>query len=276
MTLTEYDLTERLRSLDPSPEPTLSQGDRRHLDETLLRITTATVEAPTRRPRRRRLAVGAFGVLSVAAVAATLVVSINSPSQAPVSNFALSAKGALASYTTTPVPVPPSAADRNACGTASSEHGNTSTEAVLTSEQRGDFRAMMFADGDTHTAFCIVAGDSALWISNAEYLSTAPPEDLQLEPAPSADEITTDLGRMDSPSDEFGIITSMSGRAGDDVTSVTLALHDGRVVDASVNNGSWSAWWPSTIDAAVDADFPDRTTYTTVDGVEHDGPAFGG
>ncbi|WP_147305341.1 hypothetical protein [Subtercola boreus] len=268
-------LATELKTLDPAPEAALSADDER-LSEQLLLLVMVLDDALPRQHRRRRLVLGTTGILSAAAVAAVLMLSLGAPAPAPVSNFALSATGALGSYTSTPVAVPPSTADRNACGTASSEHGNTSEEAVLTSEQRGAFRAMLFADGGGQTAFCVIAEDDALWISNAEYLSTAPAEDLHLEPAPVADQITTDLGRMDSPSPEFGIITSMSGRAGNDVESVKLTLGDGRMVDATVNNGHWAAWWPTTLDGvSSQPDFPTTTTFTTGDGAAHTAPPLG-
>ena len=68
------------------------------------------------------------------------------------------------------------------------------------------------------------------------------------------------FGRL---SDEEGLL-SVTGRAGEGVSSVTLILHDGARVTARIAQGWFLAWWPGT-DPAVSAEVQSSSGSSTID-----------
>jgi hypothetical protein len=152
----------------------------------------------------------------------------------------------LASWQSQPMPVVDPVRERNACLSASGAGLGTSPDATfLLEERRGDFTSMIASFGD-QTAFCIVNGhDEGLLDS-----MTGLPTDVTQQPATGLTQAVSG-GRVDGPADARQQYAT--GRAAPDVTDISFTLDDGRVVDASLEDGWFAAWWPgaATSEAAT-------------------------
>lgn len=194
------------------------------------------------RPRRRRIrrlpTIGLLGTTGTAAVIA-LVVSLSS-----------GAAPAFAGWQATPSTATAAAPGANSCG------GPGLGTLVLT-DSRGPYTAAIYSQGSTSaadTSTICLSGDSIFTSSRST--STAP--------------VTVGAGQLlfaggttrDSAGDQ---LTLADGRAGSDVSAVTLDLSDGTKVQATVSNGWYMAWWPGTTTATTaDVTTPSGTTSISV------------
>ena len=171
---------------------------------------------PRTRRRLPRLAVSA----GLAVAAGTSVAALS---------LAGGANTAFAGWTrepTTPTPAQLSAAEAFCAQNAPS-----SGLPLKVSDTRGPFTILVYSNGGAND-FCTV-GPS---FRNASGWSTSPP-------------VTPPAGRLylwtdDTSADNGQFYGVMIARAGDGVSAVNLALDDGSVVTASVENGWAVAWWP--------------------------------
>lgn len=110
---------------------------------------------------------------------------------------------------------------------------------TLLSEQRGDV-TFVLSTNDAWTVGCLAAPG----ISPA--LTEATTAEVSLRAALlAADEIDV-LGTADEGDGQGTSAALVYGRAGGQVAGVQLTTSGGVVVSATVGDGYWSAWWPST------------------------------
>ncbi|UFS60357.1 hypothetical protein [Subtercola endophyticus] len=261
---------EDLHALDPAPPTTLTASQAARRDALFLRVTSAEVTKRSH-AKSRRIVLGGLGLsaLTVGAFVIGLVVTTGAVTPQPaVSNFALPARGELASWTSTPTPTPPSPALADACTQASATHPATSKDIrVFTSEVRGAFTAQMMQVGD-ETGYCIStpsAGASWILIPADNIVDASPVTAAQVSEAWVQDA---------SLPDDLGNAVLVGGSAGEDVIGVRVHRKDGTFVIATVNNGHWSAWWPSGESPEGDVRsesgvFGDELDFTTTDGATH-------
>jgi hypothetical protein len=195
-------------------------------------------------PRRRRIrrlpTIGLLGTTGTAAAIA-LVVSLSS-----------GAAPAFAGWQATPTTSAsaPPAPGANSCG------GPGLGTLVLT-DSRGPYTAAIYSQGSTSaadTSTICLSGDSIFMSSRSS--STVP--------------VTVGAGQLlfaggttrDSAGDQ---LTLADGRAGSDVSAVTLDLSDGTQVQATVSNGWYMAWWPgATTATTAEVTTPSGTTAISV------------
>ncbi|MDY0912286.1 hypothetical protein [Rathayibacter festucae] len=111
--------------------------------------------------------------------------------------------------------------------------------AVLSADTRGSVESVLVESGP-YVAWCV--GESATMPSYA--LLDGPGNDPQ-DPAPGSIALFASGGRL--PPAGYGYAAGTVGR---DVIDVTLT-EDGHEVSATVSNGWWSAWWPTTDDTLL-------------------------
>jgi hypothetical protein len=177
------------------------------------------------RPRTRRLqppvAIGAFASAAAGAGALALVISLGA-----------GASDAFAGWTARPTAAAPGqlAAAQASCEAGQSPIGGLPLQL---SDTRGPFTFSIYADANS-SATCI-KGPSFTAISGSM----------------SSDTVTVPAGRIllsssharSRAGDAYSVA---EGRAGAGVTGVTLTLDDGSTVQATVGNGWFVAWWPSS------------------------------
>jgi hypothetical protein len=265
---TETTLPTLIRNLDPQLEVNMSTTDletRRALLSRLESGSTAAHPSPNARHRRRNALFVGTGLVTACIAASALFVSAqHAPS---TSNFALSPSGVLEGWSTTPKLTVPTPADEAACvGVADPGGDPGASVSVLTSELRGRYTSI-FMTVNGKLGYCILSGDDAIWMRGGSFSSDA------LDPAPVPSSVTTDWNGINDDSPSVGVIVTAHGRVGTDVTSLTLTLADGTSVQASVVDGNWSAWWPTTGDpgngSQLNRMLNVTTTFTTVDGETH-------
>lgn len=197
--------------------------------------------APRTRPSRRRAAWIALPVAAAVAIGGYAVTSGRSSGEVVL---AAPSSADLASWQSRPVPVVDPIKERDACLAASGADLGTSPVArFLLEERRGDFTSMIASYGD-QTAFCIVNGDGKGLLDSM----TSLPMDVTRRPTSGLTQAVSG-GRLDGPADERQQYAT--GRAARDVRSVSFTLDDGRVVDASLEDGWFAAWWPGAATSAA-------------------------
>ncbi|WP_267423648.1 MULTISPECIES: hypothetical protein [unclassified Curtobacterium] len=193
------------------------------------------------RPRRRRAWWIALPVAAVAVIGGHALLSTPTSGQVVL---AAPSSADLASWQSRPMPVVDPVKERNACLSASGADLGTSRDArFLLEERRGDFTSMIASYGD-QTAFCIVNGNGKGLLDSM----TGLPMDVTRQPSTGLTQAVSG-GRLDGPVDERQQYAT--GRAAPDVRSVTFTLDDGRVVDASLEDGWFAAWWPGAATSAA-------------------------
>ncbi|MCE0486052.1 hypothetical protein [Ornithinimicrobium sediminis] len=254
--LDDRDLDELLRTMDPA------DGTRGHQERTtadLGRILAAPAgtppPAPVPRPRRRRRA----WLLPVAAGLAGLLV---------VGPDLGSSDTAYASWRSAPTGVPhddQEAAHRecvdfldSAGAPQEDELGLPTTNEIaaaelVLAERRGRWTFTVVAVGDRAVGECLLhdaQGVSRLLGSYDNGTgSLAVVDDL---PALARDRV--DSYGWSTGSGPAGSHSSITGRAGADVTAVTVHVPDGHDVTATLSGDYWAAWWPTEIDPEVGMD----------------------
>jgi hypothetical protein len=192
--------------------------------------TVARLSRVAYRPRTSRVpapaAAGAIGGTAVAAAAAIWLVGLGTGTS-----------NAFAGWTPSPTTgsSAQSARARALCA-AQMVARATSAKPVLT-DVRGPFTVTLFSDRGTE-ATC-VSGPSFTSVSGAKMTSGytyGGPGGIEV----GGGHLTTRDGH------EY---TLLEGRAADDVKTATLVLDDGSQIKATVANGWFAAWWPSSHDA---------------------------
>jgi hypothetical protein len=211
----------------------------------------ATTRAPRVRRLRRRAAWIALPVAAAVVIGGHAL--LTGPSSGQVV-LAAPSSADLASWQSQPAPVVDPIKERNSCLSASGADLGTSPDArFLLEERRGAFTSMIASYGD-QTAFCIVDGHGKGLLDSL----TSLPMDVTQQPAVGLTRAVSG-GRLDGPVDARQQYAT--GRAADDVKSVSFTLADGRVVDASLEDGWFAAWWPG----AATSETAD-VTWTLADG----------
>lgn len=113
--------------------------------------------------------------------------------------------------------------------------------AVLLAEQRGEFTFVLSTNGGW-TVGCLAAPG----VSKA--LTEATTADLSLRAATLAADGVDNLGSGGEGSSDGSSAALAYGRVGEHVTAVDVTTLDGRIVHATVADGYWSAWWPTSED----------------------------
>jgi hypothetical protein len=238
--------------------PTANTFEDRLLDALLDRFdVTAHQPAvhPEFGPRRSNIRRGAVAVGCLGAAAA-LIVALEPSGSAPTKPIG-SAGGtaqstiptaALAAWTSAPTPAAPTqvaAAEDNCAGSfgqaAGSEQGSGDKAGPQEAggpwtpelvDTRGDLTLTLYSNS-SQLMTCL-DGPSFVLISNITGTSTAPAAD---------NSATLDYVRIRGGSSSDGY-TLAAGRVGSGVSAVALQRIDGSVVDASVGDGHFIAWWP--------------------------------
>jgi hypothetical protein len=186
-------------------------------------------------PRRRRLrslpALGALGATGIAGTVAAIVTLGSSTAPA----FA-----GWRSKPTTPAP--------GQLAQAAQDCGQGLGSPVL-SDSRGPYTASIYADSTT-TDVCL--SGNVLMSSSSTSAAPASVAAGRVELLGS--------GRRDAAGD---VLTLVDGRTGAGVTAVTIERSDGSLVQATVSNGWYLAWWPGTA-AATNAEITTASGTTTV------------
>ena len=255
--LDDRDLDDLLRAMDPA-RGTGGDADRAAAD--LDRILAAPTGSPTptrpARTPRRRLA----WLLPVAAGVTGLLV---------VGPDLLGSDTAYASWSAVPtgVPIEDQEAALRECvdflsvpgGPAPSDAEGLPTAAELTAaelvlaERRGEWTFTVVAVDGGAVGECLLHDAPGLlglfggYDNGAGSLGVV--DDL---PALAADRVDSYGGFTGSG--PAGSHSSIIGRAGTDVTAVTVHAPDGQDVTATLSGGSWAAWWPADVDPGADMD----------------------
>lgn len=237
-------LTDRaLRSLDTA-DTTPDPVTRARAEDTLERIlATPTVGSPAsgRAPRRRRwlVPVAAAGVAGVVAV--PILVNSSGP--------------AYATWTAKPGPV--ASADLTRAGDACrkqleqmEKEGQSlppetrpivkaDTAKVVLAERRGEYVFVALATDSGAELSCLSDADRPGRVTSAGgSVPTAAAEPVTV----ARDNVST--GGSGVSGGPEGSVMTLQGLAGADVAAVTLRT-EGRVIEATVSDGHFAAWWPS-------------------------------
>lgn len=259
------DLLSRLADLDAAPRTELSAAEldrKQQLLRTVLEDTgqpVRTAGAPFRRPLLRRVAfTAAGGLAAAAAVLAATGILPGSQSSGPLSS------AQLASWTATPAGLDSSSRNGGAaekwCLDASKGGQDDSAPAKISNADiRGSVASMVVTRAGA-TTYCL-AGSDGSGVSMA--LDT-------VAAGAAADAVTLDtLGARGSDSGQFNYAL---GSVGADVREVTVR-DSGQTVQATVQDGRWTAWWP---DGNPDGLLTGTLTLTLADGTTRtvDGPSL--
>jgi hypothetical protein len=235
---------EHLAELDAAPATELTAHERERSDA-LLRTVLASAPEPTVAPRRRGARgwiIGTAAALGVGVAAiAVIVVAPHLPIAqlgAPQAATTLTT-AELASWTSDPTPLATSAGlgatERSRClSSMSGGPGAASAGTITNADQRGDVASMIVNRGG-YSILCITGSDgTGLWEVVGDPTVT--------QPQPAADGITLDsAGSHGQYASGF---TYVEGLVGPKVTAISV--HDaGKTFAATVENGRWTAWWPT-------------------------------
>ena len=235
--MTRPDANDVLEALAPAPTQTESLSAARVLLDARIadEASDPKVDADRRRPVWRWLALPAAAAVA-AAVAVTLVPGIG-------------ATTAYASWTATPEPVTQADTAQGAdeCVRLLSAAPGAVDEALLSAkavvaERRGDWTYTLLSSEDqargTGKIFeCLIPADPDQAGSGAGEFAAAPAADLGATEAEWSGGGSQDGWR------------SAWGHAGADVERVTLTRADGVVIETTVSDGYFAAWWPMPTEA---------------------------
>jgi hypothetical protein len=257
-----------LRPLDPAPASSLQVHESSRKNALLSEIlsspglaTTPPVgaHAPWRvRSRVRTRLAFASGALAlgVATAGAIALLPHSSVDTSPVADTGTLSDVSLASWTSSATALP--AGDVTGtratswCQNAVQGGGGAGPLAVVSSDLRGSVSSVIL-DRDGFSFLCFVGSDSAgLW------QILASPD----APSPIAPSAGVTLEATGSSGNGATGYTYAEGTAGSEVKAVTLT-DSSRTVSATVENGRWTAWWPT---AAPHGALTGSLTVTTTDG----------
>ena len=235
------DITPLLGALDPAPRRALTPAEQARSEQLLSSVLTVVVKR--RRPVRRiAVAVGVAAAVVVAPVAYHLATGVSGP----LSN------SAIASWTSVPVKLAASTTDSTAqqwCEQhATGDPKATGPFTVSNADLRGEVTSLVLTRGSDIT-LCLVGSDNAGLTEAIDPVGRIAANEINLDSAG---------GHGDGPSG----FDYMEGSAGANVKSITL--HDGdRTVEALVDGGRWTAWWPAN---PPTGDISGDVTITLTDG----------
>lgn len=229
-----------LAALDPAARDELTEQERHTRDQLLQQILessphTSTVTTIVRSRDRGRYLVAAalLGLVMVGGLVASLARPAPSSEPIALGDGALSAD-ALASWTGEPEALDQDAPVAKNCQATLSAHPalDDASSTVLSSDLRGEVGSIIVQRGE-YVAWCV--GTDAIPM----YVLIDGPDFAPEEPVADGVTLGPSGGRI--PPDGYGFA---AGRVGADVRDVTLQ-EDGLEITATVENGWWSAWWPS-------------------------------
>jgi hypothetical protein len=215
-----------LATLDPAPKRELTPAEQFRQEQLLSSILADTVAIKRRRPVRRVAFAGALA----AGVAAAVVFG-------PVAyhvirgNPGVLSAAAIGSWTGTPTRVTADSGARQWCeARATGEPDATGPFTVSNADLRGEVTSMVLARGKNIT-LCLVGSDEAGLTMAIDSVATVAPNAILLDTAGGHGDGATGFNYVE-------------GSAGTDVKSITM--HEGsRTIDALIDNGRWTAWWPA-------------------------------
>jgi len=255
--MNETDVLDQLATRNPAPRRALSSEEARTRDSIYARMSVTQKEKPARRGAtgRRRILITVAG-LGLAAVIATVAVVVDTRSTPTVVALGSGSIPAAALETWTSVPSqlePRSAVAENCAATLNAIPGIPDTPVVvLNSDLRGQVGSVILAQ-DQYTAWCVGTDGEPM------YLLLEGPGFVPATVSADAIDLGPSGGRIPPHGYSFA-----AGHAGPDVARVTLN-EDGIEVAANVENGWWTAWWPSDDETLlVDGTFTVETTDGTV------------
>ena len=241
---------DQLKNHDAAPQQPLTPTERDR-SEALLRSvladatqtsstsSTSTASGSRRAKPQRAKAVG--WAVAAAGVAAALIVggAVVAPHLANRLGTSTADAGPLttvelAGWTSTPTQNVSAAAKDWCLGKMTSGPGAGASATITNQDQRGEV-ASMIVNRAGYAMLCIVGPDSTgFW--ELDGTPTDP------TPTVAADAIT--IESAGSHGDGASGFTYVEGYVGSDVTALTV--HDaGRTFTATVENGRWTAWWPT-------------------------------
>jgi hypothetical protein len=243
-----------LRDLDPAPTPVLTEAELERADATFARILTTPshdhVAAEPDRPRRRRSRLLVpMGLVIAAAVPALLL---------------LGGGSAFASWTPKPEPLTAAAATEAATTCRAALAMPDQGERVISAERRGEWTNVLIAGpqaegaclmrddlvGNPHPADRKDAGFFGSYDTDPAEAPTLARD--RIDETESMGGSVSIRGRLPFSTHE-GWFSWVSGYVGSDVIGVTVHPPVGPDVEATVEGGRFSAWWPG---GAVKGDSP--------------------
>ena len=225
------DITPLLGVLDPAPKGALTPAEHARREQLLSSVLADTGTATIKRRRPVRT-IAIAGALAVGAAAAVVV--------APVAYHMIKgtpgvlSPAAIGSWTSSPVQLAAETADstaqqyceRNATGDPKA----TGPFTVSNADLRGEVTSMILTRGNDIT-LCLVGSDGAGLTEAIDPVGAIGADAVTLDTAGGHGEGSTGFDYME-------------GFAGSNVKAITL--HDGsRTVQALVEDGRWTAWWPA-------------------------------
>lgn len=236
-----------LRDLDPATTTTLTADERGRADAMMARILATPshedVRLETNPPRRRRVRALPVGLVGAAAAAAVAV---------PI---ALGGGSAFASWTATPTSLSRETAAAAASTCRSTLDISDQSAQVVIGERRGGWTYVLL-DGSGGEGACLMPDDlvgrSDVSDDRSGFFGSYDTDPAE-PPTPARDEIietesaggSVSLpGRLPAGTIE-GWFSSVTGYAGSDVTGVIVHPPVGPDVEASLNGGRFTAWWPA-------------------------------
>jgi hypothetical protein len=239
-----------LAALDPAPKHELTPAEQFRQEQLLSSILTDTVAIKRSRPVRRVAIAGALAV----GVAAAVVF-------APVAyhvirgNPGVLSAAAIGSWTGTPTRVTADSVAQQWCeDRATGDPGATGPFTVSNADRRGEVTSLVLTRGKDIT-LCMVGSDGNGFTEAIDPVA---------ELAANAVDLDTAGGHGDGDT----AFDYVQGNAGADVKSITL--HEGsRTVEALIDHGRWTAWWPAN---PPDGLLAGTVTITLTDGSTRSAP----
>ncbi|PPF86179.1 hypothetical protein C5B96_05450 [Subtercola sp. Z020] len=151
--------------------------------------------------------------------------------------------GSMTGWSEAAKAVVPSPGDVDLCRASRPAGSVDYSRDVLIAEMRGDVLTLVL-NGDGQRLYCGIRDGTIAWSIDLGLPTTESPA--------AGDAYLTDGMGLDG--DVAGTrVSAVRGVAGADVTGVTVHLADGVDVQATVQNGTWLAWWPEDEPAAIAA-----------------------
>jgi hypothetical protein len=233
----ESDLLDRLAEVNPAPRRELSGLERAQKAALRQRLVVDHGGAiPVRSDNfRRRWVTGAFaGLLALGAVFAFVFIHPTTPTTTQALGVGSLTAADLAGWVSSPHQLSGSSRAEQACaGQLSVEPLSSGPVSVSNADIRGIVTSAIVSQG-RYSAWCVAGSDPEplfLLLNSPQYV----------QPTPAADSIFIGpSGTHLAP----GGYSFAEGTVGASVKSVTLH-ENGLSIVATVENGQWTAWWPS-------------------------------
>jgi hypothetical protein len=230
----KLDISSLLSTLDPVPQRGLTAAEQARQEQLLSTVLadtgTAAAVRTTRRSPVRRLAYIGAAVAGAAAVTAVAVPVIQGMQQSgPLSS------AAVGSWTGTPVRLAAASAPdlpgQKWCEQHATGEPASGPFTITNADRRGTVTSMVLARGDSLT-LCLVDATGKGLTSAIDPVGPIAADAIGLDTAGGHGEGVTGFNYVE-------------GIAGTGVKAITL--HEGdRTIEAIVDSGRWTAWWPTT------------------------------